>query len=180
MTYLGLDLSFAKTGWAVIEVKDGKPVIKAAGLIKSDTKKTATHRIDDTVTEVKYIASKVNPKAIVKEASIVRQVSSATPVISTHAVLNHELEGRYVIDNVSNSTVKAWARTVTGSDGKRRDKEMVAEAVEKYYGRRIDEIWTKNGKLLDDVADAIALMTLWIEKQGDIPTLYKRVPTTKK
>lgn len=180
VNYLGLDLSFAKTGWTVIEVKDGKPVIKAAGLIKSDTKKTATRRIDDTITEVKFIASRVNPEAIVKEASIIRQVSSATPVISTHAVLNHELEERYKIDNVSNSTVKAWARTVTESDGKRKDKEMVAEAVEKYYGRRIDEIWTKNGRLLDDVADAIALMTLWLEKQGVIETKFKRKPVPRK
>jgi len=173
VSYLGLDLSFAKTGWSVIEVKDGVPSIRAAGLIKSDTKKDATQRIDDTVTEIKYIASKTNPAALVKEASIIRQVSSATPVIKTHAVFEHELSGLYTLDDVSNSTVKAWARTVTGSDGKRKDKEMVAEAVELYYGK-IPQIWTAKGRLLDDVADAIALMTLWLEREGVIETKFKR------
>src|SRR5699024_11445155 len=91
------------------------------------------------------VASKVGAEALVKEASIIRQVSRATPVIKTHAVFEHELADKYRLDDVSNSTVKAWASTVTGSDGKRKDKEMVAEAVEKYYGRKIDEIWTPRG-----------------------------------
>lgn len=177
--YFGLDLSFAKTGYAVVSVKDGKPSILVAGLIKSDTTKTSDRRIDDTVTEIKYIASKTNPKALIKEASIIRQVSSATPVIKTHAVYEHELALLYDLHDVSNSTVKAWSRTVTGSDGKRKDKEMVAEAVEKYYGRRIDEIWTPKGRLLDDVADAIALVTLWLEKEGVIETKYKREEAKK-
>ena len=172
--YLGVDLSFAKSGVAVIEVKDGKPSIKLAYLIKSDTSKESHERIDDTITELKYVAAKVGAEALVKEASIIRQVSSATPVIKTHAVFEHELVDKYRMDDVSNSTVKAWARTVTGSDGKRNDKAMVAEAVEKYYGRKIDEIWTPRGSLLDDVADAIALMTLWLEKEGIIPVKYKR------
>ncbi|MCU7556574.1 RuvC family protein [Macrococcus capreoli] len=173
-TYLGLDLSYSKSGWCVIEVKDGVPSIKAAGLIKSDTNKPSERRIDDTVTEIKYIASKTNPKALIKEASIIRQVSSATPVIKTHAVYEHELAAYYPLHDVSNSTVKAWARTVLGADGTRKDKAMIAEAVERYYERKINEIWTPRGKLLDDVADAIALATLWLEREGVIQTKYKR------
>ena len=172
--YIGVDLSFAKTGVAVIEVKDGKPSIKLAYLIKSDASKESHERIDDTVTELKYVAAKVGAEVLVKEASIIRQISSATPVIKTHAVFEHELADKYRLDDVSNSTVKAWARTVTKSDGKRKDKEMVAEAVEKYYNRRIDEIWTARGKLIDDVADAIAIATLWLEREGHIPTKYER------
>lgn len=174
MNYVGVDLSYAKSGIAVIEVKNGKPTIKLAYLVKSDTAKESHERIDDTITEVKYVASKVGAEACVKEASIIRQISSATPVIKTHAIFEHELADKYRLDEVSNSTVKAWARTVTGSDGKRKDKEMIGEAVEKYYGGKIDAIWTPRGKLLDDVADAIALMTLWLEREGVIETKYKR------
>lgn len=172
--YLAIDASFAKSGVAVIEVKDGKPSIKLALLIKTDTTRTPAERIDDTVTEIKYIASKVSAEVVVKEAAIVARPSTAMNVIKTHGVFEHELADKYRLDDVSNSTVKAWARTVTGSDGKRKDKEMVAEAVEKYYGGKIDAIWTPRGKLLDDVADAIALMTLWLEREGVIETKYKR------
>lgn len=173
--YVGLDISFAKTGVAVINVKDRKPSVKLAYLIVSDTKKSATERIDDTVTEIKYVTAKVDAEVLAKEASIIRQVSTATPVIKTHAVFEHELADKYRLDDVSNSTVKAWARTVTGSDGKRKDKEMVAEAVLAYYGNDLREkLYTPRGRLLDDVADAIALMTLWLEKEGIIPTKFKR------
>ena len=173
--YLGVDLSYAKSGVAVIEVKDGKPSIKLAYLIKSDTSKESHERIDDTITELKYVASKVGAEVVAKESSIIRQVSSATPVIKTHAVFEHELADKYRLVEVSNSTVKAWARTVTGSDGKRKDKEMVAEAVLAYYGNDLREkLYTPRGRLLDDVADAIALMTLWLEKEGILETKFKR------
>ena len=81
MNYLGTDLSFAKSGVAVISVKDRKPSIKLAYLITSDSKKSATERIDDTVTELKYVAAKVGAQVVAKEESIIRQVSTATPVI---------------------------------------------------------------------------------------------------
>lgn len=177
MNYLGTDLSFAKSGVAVISVKDRKPSIKLAYLITSDSKKSATERIDDTVTELKYVAAKVGAQVVAKEASIIRQVSTATPVIKTHAVFEHELADKYRIEDVSNSTVKAWARVVTGSDGKRKDKQMVADAVEKYYGESVREVlYTPRGKLLDDVADAIALMTLWLENEGEIDVKFKKEP----
>ena len=101
MNYLGTDLSFAKSGVAVISVKDRKPSIKLAYLIVSDTKKSATERIDDTVTEIKYVAAKVDAEVLAKEASIIRQVSTATPVIKTHAVFEHELADKYRIEDVS-------------------------------------------------------------------------------
>ena len=181
MNYLGTDLSFAKSGVAVVSVKDRKPSIKLAYLITSDSKKSATERIDDTVTELKYVAAKVGAQVVAKEASIIRQVSTATPVIKTHAVFEHELADKYRIEDVSNSTVKAWARVVTGSDGKRKDKQMVADAVEKYYGESVREaLYTPRGRLMDDVADAIALMTLWLEKEGVIETKFKREKAVKK
>lgn len=169
---MSVDLSFAKSGIAVIGVKNRQPEIRYASLYTSNKDKLPHERVDDTVTYIKYLASTMNTAVIVKESSIIRQVSSATPVIKTHAVFEHELYDKYDLGEVSNSTVKAWARIVTGSEGKRHDKAMIGEAVEKYYGRQIDEIWTPRGKLIDDVADAIALMTLWLEKEDIIDTRY--------
>src|SRR5699024_2567365 len=131
--------------------------------------------LDVAETEVKYDEVKVVAGVLDKVTSIISQVTTATPVIKTHAVFEHEFADKYRIEDVSNSTVKAWARVVTGSDGKRKDKQMVADAVEKYYGESVREtIYTPRGRLLDDVADAIALTTLWLEKEGAIETKYKR------
>ena len=177
--YVGLDLSYAKTGVAVISVKDRKPKIELAHLITSDKDKESNHRIDDTVTEVKLIASRTNPKVVLREAAIVGRSSSAIPVIKTHGVFESELGDRYRLEEVHGASVKAWARTVTGSDGKRRDKEMVAEAVLKYFGEDVRElIYTPRGRLLDDVADAIALTILWLEKDGVIDTKFKKEKRT--
>src|SRR5699024_11320325 len=104
------------------EVKDGKPSIKLAYLIKSDTSKESHERIDYTITELKYVASKVGAEVVAKESSIIRQVSSATPVIKTHAVFEHELADKYRLVEVSNSKVKVWVRTVIVTDGSYKDK----------------------------------------------------------
>lgn len=162
--YVGFDLSYAKTGWAVIEVIDRIPQVLTAGLIKSNTDKESYERIDDTVTEIKYILSHTTPKTVIKEASIIGKYSSATPIIKTHAVYEHELARMYHLEDIANMTVKKWARRVTGAEGKRRDKMLIAEAVEKYFDKRFEVLWTKRGKLIDDTADAIALTIAYLEK----------------
>lgn len=175
VNYLGVDLSLAKSGVCVISVKDRKPTVELAYLITSDKEAPIHERIDGTVTELKYLATKVSAEVVAKEASVVGRASTATNVIKTHGVYEHVLADRFSLEDVHNASIKAWARTVTGSDGKRKDKEMVAEAVLAYYGNGIrDKIYTPRGKLIDDVADAIALMTLWLEKEGVIPVKYEK------
>src|SRR5699024_8721731 len=143
MNYVGIDLSFAKSGLDVISVKDRKPSMKLAYLIVSDTKKSATERIDATVTALNYVPANVDAELLAKEASVVGRASTATNVIKTHGVYEHVLADRFSLEDVHNASIKAWARTVTGSDGKRKDKEMVAEAVLAYYGNGIrDKIYT--------------------------------------
>lgn len=173
--YVGLDLSYAKTGVAVISVKDRKPAIELAYLITSDKDKESADRIDGTVVECRFLAMKYNAEAVVKESPIVGRSSTAVPVIKTHGAFEADVSPRHAIHDVHGSTIKAWARVITGSDGKRNDKQMVAEAVLAYYGNDLREtIYTPRGRLLDDVADAIALMTLWLEKEGVIETKFKR------
>ena len=175
MNYVGLDLSLAKSGVAVISVKDRKPTVELAYLITSDKGRESAERIEGTVVECRFLAMKYNAVAVVKEAPIVGRTATAIPVIKTHGAFEAELNHRHAVYDVHGSTVKAWARVVTGSDGKRKDKQMVADAVEKYYGESVREVlYTPRGKLLDDVADAIALMTLWLEKEGLIETKFKR------
>lgn len=175
--YMGIDLSFAKSGVAVIEVKGGAPSIKMAHLIKSDTRKDPTERIDDTVTEIKYIASKTNPEVVLKEACVVGRASTAVNVIMTHGVYEDTLSDKYRLEDVHNATIKAWARKVTGKKSTRENKKtLTAEAVEKYYGK-VDAMWTPRGALKDDVADAIALTTLWLEREGIIEEKFKKEAT---
>src|SRR5699024_7781975 len=175
MNYLGLDLSYAKTGVAVISVKDRKPKIELAHLITSDKDKESLHRIDDTVTEVKLIASRTSPKVVLREAAIVGRSSSAIPVIKPHGVFESELGDRYRLEAVHVASVKAWSRTGTGAGGWRRDKAIVGQAVLQYLGEDVRElIYTPRGRLLDGVADAIALTVLWSEKDGVIDTKFKR------
>jgi hypothetical protein len=71
----------------------------------------------------------------------------------------------YEIADVNIQTVKAWARKVTGSDGKRKDKEMIAEAVRKYFGD--PELKLNKG---GDEADAIAVTLVYLIRDGAIQT----------
>lgn len=181
ITILCVDLSFAKSGVAILKVKNREVSIEMAHLIKSDTAKSDTQRIDDTVTELKYIASKTNPKVVVKEESIVARQSTATKVLKTHGVYEHVLGSSYELDSVHNATIKAWARNVlkhskkhTEADSKDK-KKVVAFALEKYFGRTVEEIWTPRGALKDDVADAIALGIIWLEQSDYIDTKFKKV-----
>src|SRR5699024_11791849 len=76
-------------------------------LITSDKDKESLHRIDDTVTEVKLIASRTSPKVVLREAAIVGRSSSAIPVIKTHGVFESELGDRYRLEEVHGASVKA-------------------------------------------------------------------------
>lgn len=167
MKILALDLSFAKTGIAVLSFKDGKPTIESAYLFKSDAKASQSQRIYETVLEIEYVINLVKPEYIVKEASIVARQATATPVLKTHGALEYRFKD-VDIHEVHNATIKAWARRILGDENKALlddKKKVVAHALEKYFGRTVDEIWTPRGALIDDVSDAIALGIIFNEKE---------------
>lgn len=174
--YLGVDLSMGKSGVAIITVRDRKPHIDLAYLITSNKDRELHIRIDETVTELKYIAGKYDVAAIVKEEGLVGASSTAIPVAKTHAVFEHQLSDRFTVDNVHPSSIKALARQILGKDAvaklkidepKKHGKLLVGHAVEKYYGESVRELlYTPRGRYIDDIGDAILLMTLWLEKQG--------------
>lgn len=181
--FLSCDLSFAKSGISIISVKDRKPTIELAYLITSNKDKEPHIRIDETVTEIKFIAGKYDVSAIIKEEGLVGASSTAIPVAKTHAVFEHQLSDRFIVDNVHPSTIKAWSRRIIGKkaadqlkidEPKKHGKLLVGKAVEKYYGDSVLELlYTPRGRYMDDIGDAIALMTLWLEKQNLINELHR-------
>lgn len=175
LKYLGGDVSFAKSGIAIIKVTKRVPTVELAYLITSNKDRESHIRIDDTITEIKHMASKYDVQAIVKEQSMVARASTATPVIKTHAVFEHVLADRFRIDNIHASSIKKWARGILGKEAvdqlkidepKNHGKLLVGKAVEEYYGESVRELlYTPRGRYIDDIGDAIALMTLWLEEQ---------------
>lgn len=182
-TYLGVDLSTAKSGVTILSVKDRTPSIDLAYLITSNKDRELHIRIDETVTEIKFIAGKYDVSAIIKEEGLVGASSTAIPVAKTHAVFEHQLSDRFTVDNVHPSTIKAWARRIIGKkavdqlkidEPKKHGKLLVGKAVEKYYGDSVLELlYTPRGRYIDDIGDAIALTTLWLEKQNLINELHR-------
>src|SRR5699024_3775924 len=89
-------------------------------------------------------------------------------------VFEHVLSERFRIDNVYASSIKKWARGILGKEAvaqrkidepKKHGKLVVGKAVEEYYGESVRELlYTPRGRYIDDIGDAIALMTLWLEK----------------
>lgn len=171
--YLGTDYSVAKSGMCVMEVKNRKPVIKLAYLITSDKNKALHQRIDETVTEIKFLAEQNNITDIVREEGFVGNATTAIPIAKAHAIFEYQLMHKFDLDIVHNTSIKAWSRRIIGkekakeisSSGKAgaKSKLLIKAAIEKYYGD-IPELYTPRGAYIDDIGDAIALMTLWLEK----------------
>jgi hypothetical protein len=103
-------------------------------------------------------------RTIPREEGIVRHNLPTRQIFKAHGVTEFSLAD-YEIADVNIQTVKAWARKVTGSDGKRKDKEMIAEAVRKYFGD--PELKLNKG---GDEADAIAVTLVYLIRDGAIQT----------
>jgi len=162
MLYLGIDLSLTKTGWAIIEVTDGKPSVVDFGLLKTTADLPDGERLRQIVDGMREIVEQYPDihESVAREAGIVKFPKPTMQVFKAHGAFEYALVD-YSVEDVPLATVKAWARRITDSPGRRNDKEMVAEAVTKYYGREID-FYTPRGKLIDDISDAIAVITVWL------------------
>ena len=161
--YLAMDTSLTKSGWAVLSVTQGVATVEDYGLIKSDAKLTDGERLRQIhagITEV--IESHPNIERVIpREAGIVRFNLPTKQIFKAHGVTEFALADFEIVD-VNIATVKAWARRMTGSPGKRNDKAMIAEAVTAVYGEGIK--FNKGG----DIADAIAVATVYLSKEGVI------------
>lgn len=188
MKILAVDYSYSKSGLAILSVKDGKPAIELAYLIKSNTAKTNHQRIDETVTEIKHVAEKNDIETILKEASIVGRSATATEVLKAHGVYEHILANKFELEDVHGASIKAFARKIIGkeradqikkAEPKKYSKLVVKEAVEKVYGN-VSEMYTPRGAYLDDVGDAILLGTLWLDRGGLVSVEFPEDETKNK
>ena len=168
MQILALDSSLSKTGWAILEVKDRKPSVLDCGLIKTNSKNTDGDRLRQIYDGIKAVLDKYPNihKIIPIEEGIVRFNTATKQIAKARGVIEFSLED-YELEGVNISTVKAWARRITNSPGKRNDKVMIGEVVTEIYGE-VDGLYTTRGRLIDDISDAIAVGTVWLIREGDI------------
>jgi Holliday junction resolvasome RuvABC endonuclease subunit len=98
-------------------------------------------------------------RVIPREAGIVRHNLPTKQIFKAHGVTEFSLSD-YEIYDVNIQTVKAWARRVTESPGKRSDKAMIAEAIRIYFD------WPTAVFRTDDEADAIAVVVTYLIAEG--------------
>jgi Holliday junction resolvasome RuvABC endonuclease subunit len=161
MIVLGLDTSLTKSGFAVIQVVDRKATILEYGLIKTNAKLSDGERLRQIVEGIEVIIEKypLYP-TIPREAGIVRFNLPTKQIFKAHGATEYALAD-FQIHDINIMTVKAWARRVTGSPGKRQDKAMIAEAVRIYFDDP-DMKLNKEG----DEADAIAVALSYLISEG--------------
>jgi Holliday junction resolvasome RuvABC endonuclease subunit len=169
--YLSLDTSLTKSGWAIISVTDSKASIVDYGLIRSHTeireldgkkrKQSDGERLRQIHGGLLVILAKYSDieRVIPREEGIVRFNIPTRQIFKAHGMTEFSLSD-YTLADVNIQTVKAWARRVTGSDGKRKDKEMIAEAVRIYFD------WPTAVFPSDDVTDAIAVGIVYLLREG--------------
>lgn len=162
--YLALDTSLTKSGWAVLSVSDRKPSIVEYGLIRSNAKLSDGERLRQIHSGITEVLDKypMVERTIPREAGIVQFNLPTKQIFKAHGVTEFSLAD-YDIYDINIQTVKAWARKITGSPGKRNDKAMIAEAVRIYFGDP-DMTLNKEG----DEADAISVCITYLLKEGVI------------
>jgi crossover junction endodeoxyribonuclease RuvC len=160
--YLALDTSLSKSGWAVITVSNRTASITAYGLIKSDSKLPDGERLRQIHAGIMRVIGEYPDieRTIPREEGIVRHNIATRQVFKAHGTTEFALAD-FEIADVNIQTVKAWARRITGSPGKRNDKDMIAEAVRKYFGDT--ELSLNKG---GDEADAIAVCIVYLIREG--------------
>lgn len=180
--YLGVDYSVAKSGCAIVSVKNRKPILELAYLIETDKEDSLHERIDKTVTEIKHLAQKNKISDIIREEGFVGRAETAIPIAKAHAIFEYQLMYMFNLDTVYNTTIKAWSRKIIGKKAEKElkesvpktrfAKELIHEALKKYYGE-IPELTTPRGRYIDDIGDAIALITIWLEQNDLIDELHR-------
>lgn len=159
MQILSLDTSLSKSGWAILSVNDRKVNVVDYGLIKTNVKLSDGERLRQIVEGINAVLTQYNvDKVIPREEGIVRFNIATRQIFKAHGTTEYALSDYDIVD-INIMTVKAWARRVTNSPGKRNDKEMISEAVRIYFDN--PEMSLNKG---GDEADAIAVGIVYLKK----------------
>lgn len=175
MRIIGIDYSYSKSGVAVVDINEdtGECKLVFACLLISLKYLDFIERTSDHVSDIEKLIKEYKPDLVVKEGAIMGRSSTGIPVLKAHGVLEYKFFiNDTPLEEVHNMSIKAWARKqLIESEGYTKEsikelnkKEIVALAIESYHGYTIEEIRTPRGRLLDDVADAIAIPIVYYEK----------------
>ena len=139
----------------------------------SDKDKEAIPRVTGLVEDIFDLYDKYSPDIIVKEAGFIGRSSTAKNVMYAHAILELVAYNKGIeIEEIHNATLKAYCKKYlidkafyTKEELKQFDKkQIVAEFLKAYFSSDMSEIYTKRGKLQNDISDAIALSVFYHEK----------------
>jgi len=146
-----------------LSVQNSKAKVVDYGLIKTNSKLTDGERLRQIVDGIYSLLSKYDVDNVIpREAGIVRFNLPTKQIFKAHGATEYAL-ANYEIEDVNIATVKAWARRLTESPGRRNDKAMIAEAVRIYFNDANLPL-NKEG----DEADAIAVGIIYLKRKGVI------------
>ena len=164
MIVLGGDISFSKSGFHIAEIDKGKIKMVHSELFITNKELEAIERINQTVERIMDLLKKYKVDLIIKEGAIMGRSSTGLNVIKTHGAVEYFCFDNLIpIEDIHNATLKAFCRKIV-NDKTYDKKKVVAKAMEMYYNKDIEDFYTPRGRLLDDVADSVALTVVWYEK----------------
>lgn len=164
---LAMDLSMNSPGFAVVAVKDGKPVFLAVNTLSSNTKHNHGKRLIKIEEEIRSYIEEYNPEHFVREKGFSRfnnvtQILYKVMGISEYSIEMHS-EGA-IMDEIAVTSVK---KLVTGN-GKSTKHEVAEVVMDKFDIRNRKPFEDSKGKLKDDMTDALSVGYAFLIQKGYI------------
>lgn len=173
MKVLTVDYSFAKSGWAVMDLSSNKAKVIDQGMIETDKDSEPIERIDYTIRELDKLYKKHAVDLIIKEGAIVGSRATGTPVLKAHGALEFYCYNKLIpLEEMHNATMKAFARNYLKEKNytkeeikKLGNKLIVAEFLKLWYNRDMSELYTPRGRYLEDIGDAYLIGIVYKDKK---------------
>src|SRR5699024_9225536 len=161
MIIMGGDISFAKSGIHLAEINNEGIKMIHSELYVINKESEPIERINETNERLMYLHKKYKVDIIIKECAIVGRSSTGLNVIKSYGAVEYFCFVNLIpIEDMHNATLKVFWRKIV-NDKTYDKKKVVAKAMEMYYNRDIEEFYTPRGRLLDDLADSVALTVAW-------------------
>lgn len=127
MFVLGIDPGLTTTGYGVVESRDGRPTVVAAGVIRTDPSAPTAVRLVELHRDLRALVGELRPEeAAIEEVFVNRNLRSATLVARASGVAMVAVAGAGIpVAEYTPSAVKA-ALTGHGTAPKEQMQRMVA------------------------------------------------------
>lgn len=162
-----MDLSLSSPGFAALATTDeGELIMLEVSHVKTDEKQTHGFRLSQIKDEIDRYLNTYYPEYIVREKGFARFANTTMTLNKVVGIsdLSVYLDRNDKVEEIAPTTVK---KLVAGNG--KATKEDVAEEV--FRRLQIDnktEFYTKQGKLIDDRADAVAVSLAYMMQKGMI------------